>query len=239
MDSRELNIEGIGKVVLQKSEKAHRLNIRIAPYKGVVVSVPQPISYEEAEKFILLKKTWILKSIEKVKLHESNHIEFDQSTSFTTRNHSVKIIFEQRSNVGVVVTNTILLIRFPNGIDIHNARMQKFIRQAIEHTWRKEAEMYLPQRLKLLGEQYELKYNNLTIRKTTTRWGSCTAKNDINLSIFLMQLPDDLIDYVLLHELCHTIHKNHGPKFWQLLEELSPGARQKSKKIRKFSIGIY
>ena len=63
-----------------------------------------------------------------------------------------------------------------------------------------------------------------------SRWGSCTSENSINLNSWLVLLPDHLIDYVILHELVHTIHKNHSPEFWNYLDRLADG---KSKIYRR------
>ncbi|HIP35703.1 MAG TPA: M48 family peptidase, partial [Crocinitomix sp.] len=59
------------------------------------------------------------------------------------------------------------------------------------------------------------------------------------LSLHLMRLPEYLIDYVILHELCHTIEKNHGKYFWALLEKVSPGARKLAKELKKYNARIY
>ena len=70
------------------------------------------------------------------------------------------------------------------------------------------------------------------------RWGSCSSDQMITLSYFLMQLPWDLIDYVILHELAHTKHLNHGPGFWSELEALCPDARARRKSIKEFRPAI-
>lgn len=102
---------------------------------------------------------------------------------------------------------------------------------------RHKAKDYLPQRLEELSRLTGLNYNKVTIRAARTKWGSCTAQNNISLSLYLMTLPSHLIDYVLIHELCHTIHHNHSPKFHALLDRLL-GGREKifAKELRQYSI---
>ncbi|MFR4025115.1 MAG: M48 family metallopeptidase [Alistipes indistinctus] len=95
--------------------------------------------------------------------------------------------------------------------------------QGIEQAWRTEAQADLPQRTARLAGQLGFRCGAVTVRNARTRWGSCSARDDISLSIHLMKLPDELIDYVIIHELCHTIHKNHGPKFHKLLDRLTGG----------------
>lgn len=68
-----------------------------------------------------------------------------------------------------------------------------------------------------------------------SKWGSCTARGDINLSLYLMMLPDELIDFVLLHELCHTVHHNHSAQFHALLDRLCEGNEKAlSKQLHNF-----
>ena len=73
---------------------------------------------------------------------------------------------------------------------------------------------------------HNLPYKAVKINNSQGRWGSCSATKSINLSFYLMLLPKHLIDYVLLHELCHTREMNHGDKFWQLLDKLTDNRSQ-------------
>lgn len=84
----------------------------------------------------------------------------------------------------------------------------------------------LPGRIARLSEQTGLRYSKLSIRAARTKWGSCSSTNGISLSVFLMQLPEPLRDFVILHELCHTVHHNHSPRFHALLDRLV-GGREK------------
>ncbi len=88
---------------------------------------------------------------------------------------------------------------------------------------RRRAKEHLPLRIAQLAAQTELKYNRVTVRATRSKWGSCTTQNNISLSIYLMTLPQHLIDFVILHELCHTVHHNHSPKFHALLNYICGG----------------
>ena len=82
------------------------------------------------------------------------------------------------------------------------------------------AKAELPVRLKELADRYGFVYNRVAIKHNSTNWGSCSAKNNINLNLNLMRLPQVLRDYVLLHELCHLRHHDHGDAFHLLLEHL-------------------
>lgn len=67
-----------------------------------------------------------------------------------------------------------------------------------------------------------------------TRWGSCSARNDIRLNAVLLRLPPELLDYVIAHELCHIPHKNHGPGFWSLLTRVMPDCRERRRQLRQW-----
>lgn len=85
---------------------------------------------------------------------------------------------------------------------------------------RQEAKMLLPRRLSELAERYGFSYGRVFIKHNSSNWGSCSARGNINLNLNLVRLPQLLRDHVILHELCHLRHPNHGPEFHALLELL-------------------
>jgi predicted metal-dependent hydrolase len=102
---------------------------------------------------------------------------------------------------------------------------------------RNRAINYLPDEINRLAKQHGLNYQAVKIRKSKTRWGSCSSKATINLSFYLMLLPSHLIEYVLLHELCHTIEMNHSVAFWALLDRHTNGnSKELRKELRKYHI---
>ncbi|TVR75006.1 MAG: DUF45 domain-containing protein [Marinilabiliales bacterium] len=108
-----------------------------------------------------------------------------------------------------------------------------------EEDLRLRARACLPGRTAMLAKEHGFTFRRVTVRRSRTRWGSCSAVNNINLSIFLMNLPEHLIDYVILHELVHTVHKNHSGDFWALLDKHTGGrARALAAEIRKHRITI-
>lgn len=111
----------------------------------------------------------------------------------------------------------------PPQVDFSEKSVQELLRNAIIRALKKSAEAYLPPLLDELAKHYGFKYKKVKITGSKSRWGSCSALGSINLSCYLMLLPPHLMDYVLLHELVHTKEMNHGPKFWEKLDELTEG----------------
>ena len=96
-----------------------------------------------------------------------------------------------------------------------------------------KAKALLKNRLKELSDIYGFKYNRVFIRNQKTRWGSCSAQNNINLNINLIRVSNELQDYVILHELVHTKIKNHSLRFWKELDKYVGDARYYNRLLKK------
>ena len=103
---------------------------------------------------------------------------------------------------------------------------------------RKDARKILVARLEAIARKHDYKYNKVSIRNQKTRWGSCSCTNNISLNIKLTVLPDELRDFIILHELVHTKVKNHGSRFWAELSRAEPRARELAKQVRHHNIRL-
>ena len=101
---------------------------------------------------------------------------------------------------------------------------------------RKQAKVYLPGRLAELAAEHGFTFNQVRIKHNVSNWGSCSIKGNINLNLNLMRLPQDLQDYVMLHELCHLRHMNHGPKFHALLESVCPDHLALRRRLKEYKL---
>ena len=128
---------------------------------------------------------------------------------------------------------------YPEELKINSVELQSAIRVGIARALKVEAKEYLPDKVKLLAAKFNFDFNKLALKNIKSRWGSCSRKNNINLSIHLMRLPEHLIDYVILHELVHTVHHNHSKRFWSLLDKVTGGAKILDKQLSKYRISIY
>lgn len=147
--------------------------------------------------------------------------EFTPESDFRTAAFSVSIESRHVRNYHAKLHDGVLLITCPDIQDFSNERVQMTIRNCIEQTMRQEANRTFPLMLKTLAEKNQFGYTSLKINKSRTRWGSCSSKKMINLSYFCLLLPQYLIEFVMLHELCHTIEMNHGQRFWELLDKVT------------------
>ena len=128
----------------------------------------------------------------------------------------------------------------PIGTCYSDMKMQEWLRKAMTTALARRAKELLPGRLRELAAEKGFTYGNCTVRNVHSRWGSCNTKGNISLSIYLALLPNELADYVMLHELCHTVEMNHSDRFWALMDRVVAPARAKDlrKRLKLFRTQI-
>lgn len=131
-----------------------------------------------------------------------------------------------------------ILVQIPQELAFENPLVQSEIRKTVSKILRKQAKAYLPRRISFLAEKYGFSFEKLRFSHTGTRWGSCSSSGTISLNIALMNLPHHLIDYVIIHELCHTRQMNHSSKFWQEVEKYCPDYKKRVQEMKQFSPSI-
>jgi predicted metal-dependent hydrolase len=225
-----------GEVTFKKSERSSNIRIKVHPKQGVVVSVPPLCAESRAINFVIEKELWIRKCLAKMAKTREKFTLFTPSSNFSTHSHSLILKTHSRQTMRMEVTGASLIVYYPQSVSFEHERVQEFTRIAILKTLRFEAKKYLPERTKELAKKHAYTVNEVKVRDNKTRWGSCSGKNNINLNIHLMRLPQELIDYVILHELVHTKVKDHSAKYWVTMEKVLPGARMLDKRLNKYNL---
>ncbi len=239
MQLEEHEIEGIGKVTFRASHKARHIRISLKPNSGIRVTVPRGASLREARTFLLSKKTWVQEHLKKIKALERSSTLFSEDSPYRTRHHELWLQKHQSNILKSNIKGGLIHVYYPENMDVTQPEVQTFIKKSIEEALRKEARVLLPKRVGELAALHGFKHQTISIKNAKTRWGSCSFRDNINLSLHLMRLPDHLIDYVILHELCHTVEKNHSHRFWKLLDQVCGNARGLDKELKKYRIGIF
>jgi hypothetical protein len=235
-----MTIESIGEVHFRSDSRCKRLSIRLKPLEGIQVLFPPGYAIQSAIEFVNQKRDWIIQTRQKMEAREAELTVFDEDTSFHSRAFSLKIEKAERSDVRLFLYDGVLKVQYPGHLPVTNGPIQEAIRYGIEEALRREAKRYLPLRLGALAKQFRFNYKEVFVKNLKSRWGSCSNVNNINLNLHLMRLPDHLIDYVLIHELCHTVEKNHGPSFWLLVDRCTDGkARVLDGEMKHYRTRIY
>lgn len=222
----------IGTVTYTYRTKSKRITLRVKKDNSIHVTIPYPVKFSYAEDFVISKTDWIQKKL------KENAERNRPITEFKSKYHLIRLQAESGLTKCKVLKNgTDILLLYPSITDPASNNIQSLTKKVITEILRSEAKYFLPLRLKELAIKHNFTYGKVSIRNSKTRWGSCSGKNNISLSLRLMYLPEHLIDYVLLHELCHTKEKNHGPGFWQLLNTVCQGnSKMLSKELKRFPI---
>jgi predicted metal-dependent hydrolase len=239
MTEKIIHFNGVGEILFRHSLKARHLSITVRPFAGARVSVPIGMSYNSAIRLVTEKKLWIKKHLDKMKEFEKKQTKFDENSGYCTKHHKLDLRKADRKNISVRISKGKINVIYPSTLEYDSKEIQTAIRKGIERALKSEAKQYLPEKVEKLAEKFEFNYNKLTLKNIKSRWGSCSRKNNINLSIHLMRLPDHLIEYVILHELVHTVHHNHSKRFWALVDKVTGGAKSLDKELRKYRIAIY
>jgi predicted metal-dependent hydrolase len=234
-----IEFKELGEITLRKSTRAKKISISVRPFERITITVPFFVSFMRAEKFIEEKENWLRKTMGRIRNAERSFTIFDYNTSFHTRDHSLEIIKIPGGKPLVKLQGRKILVLCPINRNIQDKDIQELIRLGIETAWRKEAKKYLPERLEELAKLHGFEFRKVTIKNNKSRWGSCSKMNNININLHLMRLPVHLSDYILLHELVHTIHKNHSKKFWKQLDTLTGNARSLDRELKQYRIEIY
>ncbi len=233
---KTLSVQGIGSVLVSKKSNARNLKLRIHPEKGILVTIPYRSSYNEAEKFVLKNAEWIKEKTKLLSQNEKLKI-FTPDSIFKTRASEIEFEYDAHSILSSQMSVNKLLFKYnPLKIDFEDKEVQNFIKKCIVKLLLAEASLYLLERYMYLCQKHKIPFHYLTVGKASTNWGVCNTKNEIRLSCRLLLLPDHLIDYVILHEICHIKHKNHGSDFHKMLNELSDNkSKELNKKLKTYS----
>jgi predicted metal-dependent hydrolase len=223
----------------RKSLKARNISIRIKPFEGVLVTVPSFLSFKIAKDFVESKMSWIQKNLHKIQSQEQLQTNFIIGSIFKTKFHSIFIDSYSEEKNTFLKENKSIKIYISDENEIQSIENQNYIRNVIEKILRIEAKSFLPKRVDELAKKHNFNYQKLAIKNTKTRWGSCSFKNNINLSLHLMRLREELIDYVILHELVHTKVKNHSIEFWTTLDIHCPNSKNLDRELKKYSLRIF
>jgi len=153
-------------------------------------------------------------------------------TNVTTREHRLVLRPDSSAKLTVKISNGAILVKYPKTLRDADPVLQFIIRKGLIEAYRIEAKNYLPGRVAQLADQFGFKYKNVYMKNMKSRWGSCSSKNIINLNLQLMRFDNEVIDYVILHELVHTRIKNHSILFWQALQKLCPDYKKLKNQLK-------
>ena len=201
--------------------RARRYILRVRPDGTLRVTVPRGGSRREAEQFVRKHQRWIRRERDRVRT-EHAPAEWMDGSEILLRGAAVRIVVESGNGTMVVRYGDREVTMAPSAN----------VRPAVEDDLRLIATTELVPRLQELADAHRLAPGSVSIRNQRSRWGSCGRNGNIALNFRLVQMPADVRDYVLLHELMHIRQQNHSRRFWRLVESVCPAFRDAERWLR-------
>lgn len=219
---------------MARNKKARRIILRARP-DGIHITIPSYATNGDIERALT-------ECGDRLKEMQEKHRTETIGEGFTINAERFTLMVQQGDTGRPVLTGQegVYTVICPQSFNHSTTDAQSLLKRLIKGALRHRAKHYLTLRLKKLAVVHGFRYGNCTVRDVHSRWGSCNVKGDISLSIYLMLLPERLIDYVLLHELCHTVEMNHSERFWKLLSQCTAPADAKElrKELKGFRNGL-
>jgi len=196
------------------------VGINLDEHGNVTVRAPKHLKLEEAEKIILKKASWILK--------KKNELENKQKMStpkqyvdgelflYLGEEMPLNIVLNpHRTHLEVIFKGDQIKVRTPVA-DPHN------LRRAMEGWYRYKTEDFVLKCIHYYKTKFPTVINRVLIKEQKSRWGSCSSKGNLNFNWRLSMAPPEVIEYIVVHEMCHLVHMNHSKEFWTLVESMVP-----------------
>ena len=209
--------------ILKHSKKAKYLRMQIRNNGELEVVLPRGFKLADAEKFLHNKSDWIKKHVNQRKESQNKfyllgrEIKVTQNYDLFIKRH--KISFKN------------------NHLDIISPAGSKEDSIILYKSWlRKLAKKSLTKRVQEIARNLGFKIGKISIRGQKTRWGSCSTSGNLSFNYNLLRFRKEVIDYVIIHELCHLREMNHSKKFWKVVEELCPDYKLLRRELKNHSI---
>lgn len=197
-------------VMPRKSRLAKRVIIRQSRKNGFELVVPQRASMKQALEFLYKKESWVLEQHRLLKSKQT--VQFTNGAELPILGNVYKIVHSQNLRGVTRIEGEQILVY---GLAEHTPRkIQQFLTKLAKHELLLQAEIE--------AQKLGVKFARLTVRDTSSRWGSCARSGNISFSWRLVMAPRNVLEYVVAHEISHLLEMNHSKKFWHIVASICP-----------------
>jgi predicted metal-dependent hydrolase len=225
MAVKTIHVDGVGELPFYKRKGTSSVKIRISGSE-VKVSLPNWMPYKAAVLYVSQKADWI-------NSHRKQSVSIGNGSKIGNRTVFIRVATGSRFSSSI--TDTTLIARIPASASTEDAAIQKKLFTLAQKALQTDGEEYIIPRVRTLASQHSFEVGKIEIKNLKSRWGHCSSNKDLAFSLFLTQLPQNCIDYVIYHELAHTVHMNHGTDFWNLVQSLCPNYKLIRKQMKQYS----
>lgn len=206
-----------------ESPRAKHVSIKISPLGEVKVVVPLGFNRRDLPPLLDQRRAWILKTVDRLQARRAElppemMTEQPAQLDLRSRQELWQINYQSVSQPALTLVQSAPRTLTIQGEVDHPQDYHDLLRQWLTRKAQVELQPWLTQ----ISQEVALPFEHMSVRGQKSRWGSCSRDRNISLNYKLLFLPADLVHYVLVHELCHTIHMNHSKHFWDLVRQKLP-----------------
>ena len=241
-----MTFEGLPVTLMRRrGQRKIRLAIRNST---ITVSGPWWVSNKELASFLEDQREWVRKSLEKKKKRTRELLDEPDAILpdllYLGKAHPVTVIQDVAVRAGhthIDLAEGTILIRYPEWEldDLHRPENLVEIRRVISHWLLNKAKNHLTMRIHELALLHGFEFERLFIRSQNTKWGTCSTKKNLSLNRKLIQCPEMVIDYLIIHELCHLREMNHSATYWKLVAEHYPSYREAEAWLKRYGTVVF
>ena len=226
--SFEYDTEKIEFAVVKSRRKS--LSIAIQPDGNLLVKAPFFVPDGEILKWVKTKTGWIIRQraiiLEQQELNPPKKYVTGEKFWYLGQEYDLEVrISTGRSGmVGIVEDKIVLFSKSGDGAEVQKILADWYVKQA---------KAVIPKRVRFWAERMGESYGNITVKNQKKRWGSCSSARNLNFNRRLIMAPEAVVDYVVVHELCHLRHMNHSKEFWDEVEKILPDYKIHKKWLEK------
>lgn len=228
MPQQIIEIAGIGQVVVNRDRRSKRIKLKINHDDRPEVTAPNFVPIITIKRFVQSKADW-------VKAHQGHKKPLTES-SIIGFGGEIHVGFGSR--LATKISPDSIKLTMPFGTQISEPEVQDRLQTAAIKMLRLQAQSRFPELVEAWSLNGVGTYKTVSIKLIKSRWGSYSSDGKISLSLFMSQLPSHLIDYIIVHELSHSVHMNHSKDFWSNVAEFMPDYRDRRKELKKYSMRV-
>ncbi|MFB6346264.1 MAG: M48 family metallopeptidase [bacterium] len=214
---------------VRRSSRATKPRIDV-DLDGVVVVIPENLSLDP-ESLLDEKRDWVRDKLRDMQALRERIPDrtFEEGATFPFQGEDLELVLEDEAPSGVT-ENTFRLNR--------ESVRKDGLKSVLESVYREQARDFISGVLDEWTDRIGVQYGQVKIKNQKTLWGSCSSKNNLNFNWRIMMAPEEIGKYVVIHELCHLVHSNHGDEFWKLLSDCLDNPREKARWLKRNSVEL-
>lgn len=219
---------------LRYSSRRRTVQIRVPKPDCLEIAAPAGMSWEKIQQLIAGKHAWIrlqIRRLESVAANPANSaITHGATLLFQGVPHFLLLLADGKGKPHVTYAHCAISIHLSELIGQDN---DPFVYRSLKKWYLEQAQKCLLERTKYWSAQIGVRPSRLSLRDQKTRWGSCSSRGAISFNWRIIMAPPAVMDYLVIHELCHMLHPNHSPAYWQEVARWNPDCRNQRRWLRQ------